>query len=101
MPSNKKPNKLESISRALRTLSAGNRILLRVSDEQELLREMCRVIAEQGGYRLACVGYTQNDENKSIQWMECAGIDKESFKHWFPLCQLQMLARPRSVPQFA
>ena len=50
MPLNKKPNKLESVSRALRTLSAGNRTLLRASDEQELLREMCKVIIEQGGY---------------------------------------------------
>jgi diguanylate cyclase len=44
MPSNKKPSKLESVSRALRTLSAGNRTLLRASDEQELVRDMCRVI---------------------------------------------------------
>ena len=80
MPANKKPNKLESISRALRTLSAGNRTLLRASDEQELLREMCRVIVEQGGYRLACVGYARNDENKTVQWMECVGMDKEDLQ---------------------
>ena len=80
MPLNKKPNKLESVSRALRTLSAGNRTLLRASDEQELLREMCRVIVEQGGYRLACVGYARNDENKTIQWMECIGMDKEDLQ---------------------
>ncbi|SEO19347.1 diguanylate cyclase (GGDEF) domain-containing protein [Nitrosospira multiformis] len=84
MPSNKKPSKLESVSRALRTLGAGNRTLLRSSDEQELLREMCRVITEQGGYRLACVGYTQNDENRSIQWMECAGMDKEQLQALVP-----------------
>ncbi len=80
MSMNKKPNKLESISRALRTLSAGNHTLLRASDEQELLREMCQVIVEQGGYRVACVGYAQNDENKTIQWMECVGMDKEDLQ---------------------
>ena len=84
MPPNKKPNNLESVSRALRTLSAGNRTLLRASDEQELLREMCRVIVEQGGYPLACVGYTRNDENKTIQWMECAGMDKEHLQALYP-----------------
>ena len=84
MPLNKKPNKLESVSRALRTLSAGNRTLLRASDEQELLREMCKVIVEQGGYPLACVGYARNDENKTIQWMECAGMDKEHLQALFP-----------------
>jgi diguanylate cyclase (GGDEF)-like protein len=76
MPPSKKPNKLERVSRALRTLSAGNRSLLRASDEQELLRDMCEVIVEQGGYRVACVGYARNDENKTIQWMECVGMDK-------------------------
>ncbi|WP_107694939.1 GGDEF domain-containing protein [Nitrosospira sp. Nsp2] len=84
MPSNKKPNKLESVSRALRTLSAGNRTLLRASDEQELVRDMCRVIVEQGGYRLACVGYARNDENKTIQWMECDGMAKEHLQALYP-----------------
>jgi len=84
MPPSKTPNNLESVSRALRTLSAGNRTLLRASDEQELLREMCKVIIEQGGYPLACVGYTRNDKNKTIQWMECAGMDKEHLQALFP-----------------
>lgn len=84
MPANKKPSRLESVTRALRTLSAGNRTLLRASDEQELLREMCRVIVEQGGYPLACVGYTRNDENKTIQWMECVGMEKEHLQALYP-----------------
>ena len=84
MPPNKKPNKLESVSRALRTLSAGNRTLLRASDEQELVHDMCRVIVEQGGYRLACVGYARNDENKTIQWMECNGMAKEHLQALYP-----------------
>ena len=84
MPLNKKPNKLERVSCALRTLSAGNRTLLRASDEQELLRDMCRVIVEQGGYRLACVGYTRDNENKTIQWMECVGMDKEHLQALYP-----------------
>ncbi|SEL61316.1 putative bifunctional diguanylate cyclase/phosphodiesterase [Nitrosovibrio tenuis] len=80
----KKPDNLERISCALRTLSAGNRTLLRASDEQELLREMCRVIVEQGGYPVACVGYTRNDENKDIQWRECVGMDKEHLQTLYP-----------------
>ncbi|MES2071823.1 MAG: GGDEF domain-containing protein [Pseudomonadota bacterium] len=65
------------VNRALRTLSAVNRALLRASAEPELLREMCRVIVEQGGYSLACVGYAQHDEKKTIRWMECVGIEKD------------------------
>ena len=68
---------LERVNRALRTLSAGNRTLLRASDEQELLHDMCQVIVEKGGYRLACVGYAEHDEQKSVRWMACVGTDTE------------------------
>lgn len=64
---------LACVNRAHRTLSAGNRTLLRASDEQELLQEMCRVIVETGGYRIACVGYAVHDAQKSIRWMACVG----------------------------
>lgn len=57
---------LGKVQRALKTLSAGNRTLLRVEDETELLRAMCRVIVEDGGYRLSLVGYAQHDERKSV-----------------------------------
>ncbi|NMF99954.1 EAL domain-containing protein [Aromatoleum toluolicum] len=62
--------------RALRTLSAGNRTLLRATDEPELLHEMCRVIVEDGGYRVATVCYAEHDEQKSIHLMACVGIDR-------------------------
>ncbi|MCX7149459.1 MAG: PAS domain S-box protein, partial [Rhodocyclales bacterium] len=48
-------------NRALRVLSAGNRTLLRATGEQELLAEMCRAMVEAGGYRMAWVGYAEND----------------------------------------
>lgn len=54
--------------RALRTLSAGNRMLLRASDESELLHGMCRVIVDDGGYRAASVAYAQTDDSKSIKF---------------------------------
>jgi diguanylate cyclase (GGDEF)-like protein len=64
-------------SRALRTLSAGNRTLLRAAEEQELLHAMCRVIVETGGYRAASVAYAQHDEQKSIRWMAGVGMTIE------------------------
>jgi len=53
--------------RALRTLSAGNRTLLRAADEGELLEAMCRVIVEEGGYRVAGVQFAVDDEPKTLQ----------------------------------
>ncbi len=68
---------LARASRALRTLSAGNRTLLRASDEQELLHNMCRVIVETGGYRCASVAYAEHDEKKSVRWMAAVGTETE------------------------
>lgn len=67
--------KLASVLRALRTLSAGNRSLLRAASEDELLHEMCRVIVDKGGYRIASVGYAVHDEKKSISWKAAIGTD--------------------------
>ncbi len=63
------------MERAYRTLSACNRTLLRATEEQALLQDMCRVVVEQGAYRMAAVGYAQYDERKSVRWMAWAGVD--------------------------
>jgi hypothetical protein len=60
------------LGRALRTLSAGNRTLLRATDEGELLKAMCRVIVEEGGYRLASVRFAMHDEHQSLRLAACA-----------------------------
>ncbi|MBI4937826.1 MAG: PAS domain S-box protein [Nitrosomonadales bacterium] len=60
-------------SRALATLSEVNRSLVRADSEDELLQSICRTIIKQRGYRLACVGYKQQDEDKSIKIMAHAG----------------------------
>lgn len=62
----------QRLNRALRTLSAGNRTLLRASDEQELLQAMCRVIIDEGGYRMSCAGYALDDAEKTLTIEACA-----------------------------
>jgi diguanylate cyclase (GGDEF)-like protein len=67
------------VDRALRTLSAGNRTLLRCTEEVQLLTEMCRTIVDIGGYRLAWVGYAQRDAGQTILPMAHAGFDDGLF----------------------
>lgn len=57
---------LESVSRALKTRSGCNQALLRAADEHELMRETCRIIIEDGGYRFAWVGMAQHDAEKTV-----------------------------------
>lgn len=64
---------VQRVNRTLRTLSAGNRCLLRAADEGALLQDTCRVIVEEGGYRMAWVGYAQHDHENTIMPMAHAG----------------------------
>jgi diguanylate cyclase (GGDEF)-like protein len=68
------------VTRALKTLGAGNHTVLRATDEQALLREMCRVVVETGGYRMAFVAYAVQDERKSVRWMAGVGANIERIK---------------------
>jgi putative methionine-R-sulfoxide reductase with GAF domain len=67
---------LRRATRALRTLSEINRILVRTSEKSHLLNEVCRTIVEIGGYRLAWVGLAQEDEEKTVRPAGCAGFEE-------------------------
>ncbi|AYH43927.1 EAL domain-containing protein [Azoarcus sp. DN11] len=67
---------LQRLHRALRTLSASNRALLRAEDEDRLYHEFCRIAVEEGGYRLAWVTRAENDEAKTARAIASAGIDE-------------------------
>ena len=58
--------RLQRLTRALRTLGAGNRTLLRAAEKETLLGEMCRVAVEEGGFRLAWVAYAVRDEQGTV-----------------------------------
>lgn len=59
-------DELRRVHRALRTLSAGNRALLRATNEAALLDDMCRVIVEEGGYRFAGVWHPKADGSSNL-----------------------------------
>ena len=58
---------LERANRALRTLSACNQALVRAGNESELLDAICRIVVETGGYRMAWVGFPEQDEVKAVR----------------------------------
>lgn len=66
---------LQRANRALKTLSAGNEALVHATSESDLLHEVCRVIVDKGGYRMASVAYPQNDQEKTIRLMAWAGVE--------------------------
>ncbi len=66
---------LRRVNRALRMLSDSNQTLIRAADEAELLNEICRTVVETGGYRMAWVGFAENDEEKALRPVAYAGVE--------------------------
>ncbi len=64
---------LKKVNRALLTLSECNQMLVRARSEDELLEGVCRVLIGVGGYRMAWVGFAEEDEKKSIRPAAWAG----------------------------
>jgi len=67
---------LRKLSRALQAVTACRQALLRTTNEAELLSEVCRIIVEVGGYRMAWVGFARQDDEKSVQPMAQEGFDE-------------------------
>ncbi|HTV12533.1 MAG TPA: EAL domain-containing protein [Acidimicrobiales bacterium] len=63
----------DNLSRVLRTLSAGNRLLVAANDEATLLADACRTVVEVGGFPLAWVGYREHDARSSVRRVASAG----------------------------
>ena len=67
---------LNHVNRALSTISAVNRQLVYANEESVLLQAICKAVVERGGYRMAWVGYVQQDESKSVIAVAYAGHDE-------------------------
>ena len=64
---------LKRTVRALMTLSHANAALVRATSQEGLFQEMCRVIVEVGGYRMAWIGVPEQDAEKSVRPIASAG----------------------------
>jgi PAS domain S-box-containing protein len=69
---------LRRLNRELRAISDCNQVLLRATDEQSLLKEICRIICEEAGYRVAWVGYAEHDVAKTVRPVAWTGAERET-----------------------
>ncbi|MGB7064891.1 MAG: PAS domain S-box protein [Syntrophobacteria bacterium] len=67
---------LWKVNRALKMLSECNHALVRAANEEDLLHEICQIIVDKGGYRLAWVGIAITDEKKTVVPMAQAGYEE-------------------------
>jgi PAS domain S-box-containing protein len=70
---------LQRLNRELRAVSICNQTLLRTEDEQTLLNDICRIVCDEAGYRMAWVGYAEDDEAKAVRPIAWAGVEDGYF----------------------
>jgi PAS domain S-box-containing protein len=68
-----KEDALRQTHRALRVLSQCNSAVVHATEEQALLKEVCRVAVGPAGYLFAWVGYAENDEACTVRPVAFAG----------------------------
>jgi PAS domain S-box-containing protein len=66
---------LRQTSRALKAITECDQAMMRATNESELLNEICRIIVEVGGYRMAWVGFAENDDGKTVRPVALKGFD--------------------------
>ena len=60
-------------SRALQLLSICNEAVIHAENEAKLLDQVCHIVVQTGGYRMAWVGYAEDDESKTVKPAAHAG----------------------------
>lgn len=66
---------LRHTNRTLRLLTECREVIVRTTDETELLQAICQLVVQVGGYRMAWVGFAEQDTAKSVRPVACAGSD--------------------------
>ncbi len=68
--------RLRKVNRALRVLSDCNTALIHSETLPGLLNEVCRLLVETGGYRMAWVGFAEYEEERSVRAMAQHGYEE-------------------------
>jgi PAS domain S-box-containing protein len=64
------------LTRELRAIGNCMATLMRASDEQSLLNEICRIVCAEAGYHMAWVGYREDDKEKTLRPKAWAGVEE-------------------------
>jgi len=67
---------LRRANRSLKMLSACNHAMIHAENEASLLNNVCQIIVEQGGYKLAWVGFRETDKKKTVRPVAQAGYEE-------------------------
>jgi PAS domain S-box-containing protein/putative nucleotidyltransferase with HDIG domain len=66
---------LQKLNRALKVVTECDQILVRATNVNKLLQDICQIIVNLGGYKFAWVGYVSNDKEKHVRPVTYAGYE--------------------------
>jgi PAS domain S-box-containing protein len=69
--------RLKRLNRTLKALSECTETLMRASDEQSMLQQVCDAAVQVAGYREAWVGFAEEDERKTVRPVAQSGCDRD------------------------
>jgi PAS domain S-box-containing protein len=67
---------IRKLNRMLQVISQVNEALVRAVDEGGLMQQVCQILVEVGGYRLAWIGLARQDKRKTVTQQAVAGFDE-------------------------
>lgn len=67
---------MERLNRELRAISSCNQVLLHATEEQFLIDQICRIVCEEAAYRMAWVGYAEQDAAKTVRPVAWSGAEE-------------------------
>jgi two-component system cell cycle sensor histidine kinase/response regulator CckA len=69
-------DELRRVNRMLKIFCECNQVLLRATEEIELLNEICRLIVDLGGYPLVWVGFAEQNADKTVRPVAQKGFEE-------------------------
>ncbi|MCL4560929.1 MAG: PAS domain S-box protein [Chloroflexi bacterium] len=72
----KRENEITRLNRTLQALSHSSQAMIHARNEQDYLKEVCRIITEDCGHALVWIGYAEDDEYKSVRPVAFAGFEE-------------------------
>ena len=76
MERQRKRQELIKAKRVIQALSECNHAVIHIEDEAELLHAICRIVVDVGGYRMAWVGYAEEDRDRTVTPVAQYGYEK-------------------------
>lgn len=70
---------LRRLNRELRAMTRCSEVIARADDELRMVNEVCNLVCEEAGYRMAMVRYVQHDERKSLRPVAWSGFEQGYF----------------------